>query len=1102
MKHKLLSVFVFLFAASMFSYGQRTVSGVVTSAKDKQPLIGAIVLVEKTTIGTSTDIDGKYSLTIPNDAVNLIVSYTGFKTKTVAITGASMDIAMDENEKQLEDVVVTALGVKRDKKALGYATQQINGSDVNEAKDANVINNLEGKFAGVQITGNGNIGGSSRIVIRGIRSLYGDNQPLFVIDGVVIDNSNITSGNGSGGNLEAGDLGIDYGNAASDINSDDIETINVLKGGAASALYGSRGSDGVIVITTKKGAKHDKGKYKSPIGVTVSESLMFNQVAVLPDYQNQYGAGYGPSFQVDPNSATGQLQLRMQDDGSWGPAIDGRLVRQYNSYDPFDPTYGNSTPYIAHPNNVKDFYQLGYLNNTNVSMDGGNDKGGFRMSFSNMDQKGTVPNSTLEKNTISFSGNYNFTDKLFASIGANYVHDNNTGRPNIGYNSIFSNFTQWFERQLDVNDLKNYINPDGSQRAWNLNPNSSGGYSPYYWNNPYWQTYENYQNDHRDRIFGNAEVGYKLTKWLTAKFRATTDFYNEIREERVATGGATAGGAGVGISQYSIDKISVNENNYEGTLIAQQAFKHDFDLTALLGINRRDNNVLNYYTSTQGGLNLPDWYNLANSSGKLVETDFIGHSRVNSIFGSASVGWKHMLYLDVTLRNDWASVLYSPAYPTSSNVSFFYPSVAASWVFSELVKKSKVLSFGKLRIGAAETGKEPTAYYGTSTQQQAGISFNSGTTNYPIYYVPNTFNNPQLTSELTQSLEVGTELGFFADRIKLDLTYYTTLTKKDILPVEQSGSTGINYRYTNAAELSNQGVELASTFVLVKTKSSFTWSVGFNFAKNYNKVLQLYKDASGNSVSSLTLNQDGFGIMQVEAIPGLAYGQIVTTDYVYDKNGNKIVDLTGNYVKTAQEKPIGSILPEYVGGVSTTLAFKGLSLYVLIDYSKGGKIFSMTNMWGKYDGTLAITAANSIRVNGLVVPGVVEAVDGTGAPILDANGNPTSSGVKNTQNISAYNYYFNGSGAFYGPGTTNVYDATFVKLREIKLMYAIPEKFFAKSPIRGISIGFVGRNLAILKKDVPNIDPESANTSGNLQGIEGGAKPTERSMGFNVQVKF
>ena len=1097
MKHKLLSVFVFLFAATMFSYGQRTVSGVVTSAKDKQPVIGAIVLVEKTTIGTTTDIDGKYSLSVPNDAQNLVVSYTGMKTQTVAITGATVDVVLADNEKVLEDVVVTALGIKRDRKSLGYASQQIGGTDVNEAKDANVINNLEGKIAGVQITGNGNIGGSSRIVIRGIRSIGQDNQPLFVIDGVVIDNSNITSGNGGGGNLEAGNLGYDYGNAASDINSDDIETINVLKGGAASALYGSRGSNGVIVITTKKGSKHDKGKYKSPIGVTVSENLMFNQVAVVPNYQNQYGAGYGPNFQPDPADAN-QWQLRMQDDGSWGPAIDNRLVRQYGSYDPFDPTAGNATPYSAHPNNVKDFFQLGYLSNTNVSMDGANEKGGFRMSFSNMDQRGTVPNSSLEKNTISFTGNYNFTDKLFASIGANYVHDNNTGRPAVGYNSIFSNFTQWFERQLDMNDLKNYINPDGSQRAWNLAPNGSG-YSPFFWNNPYWQSYQNYQNDHRDRVFGNAEVGYKIAKWLTAKFRATTDFYDEYREERVAQGGPTAGGPGVGIPQYSINKISVNENNYEGTLIAQQAFKHDFDFTALFGINRRDNNSLNYYTSTQGGLNLPNWYNLANSVGKLVETDYIGHSRVNSVFGSASVGWKHMLYLDITMRNDWSSRLYSPLYPTSSNISFFYPSVAGSWVFSELLKNNKVLSFGKIRASWAQSGKEPGFDYGTTTPQQASISIG----NTAAYYVPNTFNNPQLQSELTQAWEIGTDLSFFSDRIKIDAAYYNSLTSKDIFAIEQSGSTGINYRYTNAGDLQNQGVELATTFVPVKLKNSFTWSIGFNFGKNYNKVKDLYKDASGATVNSLSLASDGFGVMTIEAIPGMAYGQIVTTDFVYDNKGNKIVDLTGNYVKTSAVKPIGSILPDYTGGVSTTLAYKGLSLYVLFDFSKGGKIFSMTNMWGSYDGTLAITAANNIRVNGLVVPGVVEAVDGSGNPILDSKGNPTSSGVKNTQNIGALAYYQNGTGqSFSGPGSTNVYDATFVKLREIKLMYALPSKIFDKSPIRGISIGFVARNLAILKKDIPNIDPETANTAGNVQGIEGGVKPTERSMGFNVSVKF
>jgi TonB-linked SusC/RagA family outer membrane protein len=1100
MKHKLLSVFIFLLAATMYSYGQRTISGTVTSSKDKQPLIGAVVLVEKTTIGTSTDIDGKYSLTVPDSAKNLLISYTGMKTKTVLITGTSMDIALEDNEKLLEDVVVTALGVKRDRKALGYATQQVSGSDVNQAKDANVLNNLEGQIAGVQITGNGNIGGSARIVIRGIKSLEGNNQPLFVIDGVVIDNSNIVTGNGSGGNLAQGNLGYDYGNAASDINSDDIETINVLKGGAASALYGSRGANGVIVITTKKGAKHEKGKYKSPIGVTVSENLMFNKVAVLPNYQNQYGAGYGPNFQPDPNNP-GQWQLRMQDDGSWGPAIDGRLVRQYPSYNPYDAVYGNATPYITHPDNVKDFFQTGYISNTNVALDGANDNGAFRLSFSNMDQRGTVPNSSLQRNTVSFNGSYNLTDHLFASIGANYVHDENVGRPAVGYNSIFSNFTQWFERQLNMTDLQNYINPDGTQRTWNLAPSGSAtGYSPLYWNNPYWQSYMNYENDHRDRVFGNMEVGYKLLKWLTAKFRATTDFYNEFREERVAVGGPTAGGPGVGIPAYSATKISVNENNYEGTLLAQKAFKHDFDLTALIGINRRDNNITNYYTSTQGGLNVPLWYNLANStSPNLVEIDGISHSRNNSVFGSASLGWRHMLYLEVTMRNDWSSKLFSLLYPANSYDSYFYPSVSGSWVFSELVKKSKVLSFGKIRASWANIGNEPSAAYVTSTLQQASSSF--GTT--PLYYTPSTFNDPQLKAENIATWEIGTDLSFFNDRIKIDATYYNSLTTNMIFPIEQSGSTGINYRYTNAGDLQNQGVELATTFVPVRTKSGFSWSIGFNWAKNYNLVKDLYKDASGHTVNSLALGTDGFGVMQLEAIPGMAYGQIVTTDFVYDSKGNKIVDATGNYIKTAAPKPIGSILPDYTGGVSTTLAYKGLSLYVLIDYSKGGKIFSMTNMWGSYDGTLAITAANSIRVNGLVVPGVQELVDGSGNPILDKNGNPQSNGKPNTTNIGALAFYQNGTGqSFSGPGSTNVYDATFVKLREIRLMYALPAKLFENTPIRGISIGLVGRNLAILKKSIPNIDPETIATAGNIQGIEGGVKPTERSMGFNLSVKF
>lgn len=1097
-RHVLNAALAFLLVFAFGILNAQTINVVQGSVKDKkgEPVIGASIGVKGTTRGTVTDADGKFTLAADPTAT-LIIKYIGYKTQEVPVSSGKFDIVLEEESKNLDEIVVTALGVKRDRKALGYATQQISGDDVSEAKDANLVNDLEGKLAGVQVTGNGNIGGSSRITIRGIKSLTGQNQPLFVIDGIVIDNSNFTDAN-----LATGDgIGIDYGNAAQDINADDIESINVLKGGPAAALYGSRGANGVIVITTKRGSKHEKGKYKSPIGVTVGEDFQVNQVSVLPTYQNQYGAGYGPTYNPDETDPT-QSRLRIQDDGSWGPSIDGRLVRQYPSYDPSDPLYGKATPYIAHPDNIKDFFRTGFLANTHVSMDGANDKGGFRLSFTNLDQQGTVPNSSLKRNSVGFAGDYNFTDKLFASINANYVYNEGVGRPRVGYSSTFSNFTQWWERQLDMNDLKNYLNADGTQRTWNLlatgvNPDGSASYSPYFWNNPYWQVYQNYENDHRDRLFGSAEAGYKILPWLTAKVKVTTDRYNEYREERVAIGSAIAGGAGVGIPQYSVEQIAVSENNYEGTLLAHKGFKHDFDLTALFGINRRDNKSVDNYTSTQAGLNLPDWYNLANSVGKLTVSDYLTQKRVNSVFGSASLGWKSMLFIDITVRNDWSSALYSPTFPSEKNQSYFYPSVAGSFVFSELVKHNKVLSFGKIRGGWAEVGNDPKPY-ATTTLQEASQSFGT----VPMYYVPSTFNNPQLKPERIYTWELGTEMNFWIDRIHLDAAYYNSLTVDNILRVEQSGSTGIDFRYVNAGKLQNQGVELSTNFMLVKDKG-VTWSVGFNFGKNYNVVKELYKDASGVTTTSLTLGSDGFGRATIEALPGMAYGQIVGYDYVYDGHGNKIVGPDGNYLSTSTVQPLGSILPDFTGGVSTLLTFKGLSLSALFDFQKGGHIFSETNMWGEYDGTLAITADNNIRVNGLVVPGVQQAFDGSGNPILDAKGNPTSNGKANTTNISAINYYQNGSGnGFYGPTRANVYDASFVKLRELKLIYSLPAKLFEKTPFRGISIGLIGRNLAILKKNVPNIDPEVANSTGNVQGIDGGVKPTERSIGFNFMVKF
>lgn len=1092
MKQKLLSVFVLLIATAHFAYGQRTITGTVTSAKDKQPVIGAVVLVEKTTIGTTTDIDGKYSISVPDDAKNLIISYTGMKSQTVVITGTTLDVVLQENEKLLDDVVVTALGVKREKKALGYATQQINGDDVNTSKDANLVNSLSGKIAGVQITGNSNIGGSSRITIRGIKSLTGQNQPLFVIDGIVIDNSNYSTVE-----VDRGAQGYDYGNAASDLNADDIESINVLKGGPATALYGNRGGNGVILITTKKGRKQTGEKGKSPIGVTVTENMMFNQVYNLPEYQNEYGGGYGPSFVPDETDPT-QQRVRLEDDASWGPKLDGRLVRQYGSYNPTDPTYGKATPYIAHPNNVKDFFETGYMANTNVALDGANDKGSFRASFSNLTQKGTVPNSNLKRNTISFNGGYNFTDKIFANVTATYVHNEGTGRPQIGYNSIFSNFTQWWQRQLDVKDLRNYKNPDGTQRAWNLAPNFdandnfNGTYSPYFWDNPYWRQYENYENDHRDRLFGNTEVGWKILPWLTAKGKFTTDFYNEIREERVAVGAAAASGSTPG---YSIEQIAVMENNYEGTLNAQKSFRDVFDIAAMFGVNRRDQNSRDNISATQGGINIPGWYTLENSKDKIAVNNFISRKRVNSVFGSLSLGFKHMLYVDVTMRNDWSSALYSPTAP-SNKVDYFYPSVSGSWVFSELLKNKKVLSYGKVRGGWTVFQNDPSPFK-TQTLPAVGPSFGPvpsyGTS--PMYVVPNTYNNPNLKPEKITTWEVGLELGFLQDRVKIDATYYHSVTVNNIFPVEATGAAGNAFRYTNAGTLQNQGVELATTFVPVRTKKGFEWSIGFNWAKNYNIVKELYKDAGGNEVTSLNLGTAPFAAT-LEARPGMPYGQIVATDFVYDNHGNKIVGSDGQYLVSSTVKPLGSILPEFTGGVSTTLSYKGLSLYALFDFQKGGNLFSITNMWGSYDGTLASTAANNVRETGLIVPGVKQ----TGT---DADGNPTSDGTKNDVRVAAIDYYQNGTGnGYFGPAKQNVYDASFVKFRELRLMYALPSKLFDRSPIRGISLGFIARNIAILKKNVPNIDPESATNSGNVQGFEGGAKPTERSMGFNISVKF
>ncbi len=1064
---KAITLFALLlaFCSMQVSAQDRQITGKVISSQDNLGIPGATILVAGTTIGTTTDIDGNFKIGVPTTNKQIQISGVGFITRTVELAASDVvNVTLEPNIQQLNQVVVTALGIPREQKSLGYATQQVKGADITVAKEGNFINSLQGRVAGVTITGSSNLGGSSRILLRGVRSISYENQPLFVVDGVPVNNGNFTTRD-----QVRGALGYDYGNAAQDINPDDIETINVLKGASATALYGSQGANGVIIITTKKGTART-GAEKSPIGVSISSGMTFSTVSVLPEYQDIYGGGASDQFIVSDLDPT-QLRSNFEYDGSWGPKMEGQMVRQWDSYYPSLPNYGKLTPWVAHPTNIEDYFETGVTANNNISIDGGNELTKYRLSYTNFNEKGTTPNSSLNRNIFGFSGSNKFTNKLSSTLNINYIGANGKGRAQTGYNNLSSNFTQWWERQIDMSQLKDYKNPDGTQRTWNMN--SETDLSPLYWDNPYWVAYENYETDQRNRIYGAIGLNYDFTSKLSLSGAIKTDYYSDNRQERVAKGGASQ-------SEYKEQNIFFNENNYELKLNYKTAINKDLDLTAFVGVNRQDRKTENNTFKTQGGLNAPDYYNLTNSVGNLLSTPDKALLRRNSVYASASFGYKHFLYLDLTGRNDWSSTL------PSGNNSYFYPSATGSFVFSEFVK-AKWLSLGKIRLGWANTAIDPVPYAASETRPTVSSNF----AGYASAIIPNAANNSDLKPEQTSSIEVGTELIFLDGRLSVDFSYYSTTSKDVIFAVQQSLSTGFTSKFYNAAELSNKGIEIQLNGTVVKTKSGFSWGLGFNFGKNKNMVEKLFTDENGVETQSLLIQNAPFSAT-FQARPGMEYGQIVGYDYAYDANGNHIID-GGSYARTAKVQPLGSVLPNFTGGVSTTFEFKGFKLFGLIDFQDGGKIFSMTNMWGKYSGTLKETAEGGIRENGLVLEGVVQ----TG---VDAAGNPISDGTVNTTSIAAIDHFFLDGG--YVITAADVYDASFVKFRELSLTYSLPKKLFTKSTIQGVSLSFVGRNLAIISKNIPNIDPESGVSTSNIQGLEGAQLPTVRTYGLTLNVRF
>jgi TonB-linked SusC/RagA family outer membrane protein len=1064
---------------------QRTVSGKVTSAEDRSFLPGVNVLVKGTTSGTTTGSDGSYSLNVSDNAT-IVFSFIGYMSQEVAVGNqAVVDVQLVADVKQLTEVVVTALGIQREEKALGYSVSKVDNAALTSVNQTNVINSLSGRVAGVQITGaSGNMGGSSRITLRGINSIAGNNSPLFVVDGIPFDNSDYNSAD-----TQRGSGGYDYGNMAQYVNPDDIESVSILKGPNAAALYGSRASNGVIVITTKKGTK------RQGIGVRVNSGVGFENIFILPKYQNEYGGGFAVSDADGGVNGFAQQNINGQTysiadygtDESWGPRYAGQQVLHWNAFDEWDAqNYLKPREWKAPDNDVRDFFNTGVSWNNNVELSGGSDNSTFRLSYTNYDLKGYIPNSMLKRNTVAVNGTTKLGDKVNAFGSITYVNNAALGRPATGYgdNNVMQKFNQWGQRQLDMEELKSYKNPDGSQRTWNRTAWNDP--TPNYSDNPYWTRYENYQNDETNRYFGNIGFSIDILDWLKFETKLMSDYYTIREQERVAFGSQAQ-------SSYAEANREFNENNYQFLFLANKPLAQNLSLQATFGGNRMHQRYNRNNGITKGGLLIPDLYTLNNSAAPAATGDYSRTKRINSLFGSANLGYKNMVFVDLTLRNDWSSTL-----PAANN-SYLYPSVSSSFVFSDLggLNESNWLSFGKLKASWAQVGNDTDpynirqAYVPALDEDLYPYNFGSDA----LYSVSNTLTNPNLKPESTQSYEVGTELKFFSNRIGLNVTYYDKATSNQILPAEVSGSTGYRYKLINAGKVTNKGWEVELSLTPLKLENGFQWDVFVNWARNRNKIVEL-----AQGIENYTLANAPFAV-SLNALEGKPYGSIMGTDFIYDANGNKVTgapgtSLEGRYLPS-EVKEIGNLMPDWTGGISNTFRYKGIELSGLIDIRQGGQFFSTTYMWGTYSGILEHTIANNIREEGILLDGVTAIVDEEEKPLYNADGS-IQTGGRNEARIDAITW---GNDHYAGPAIQNVFDASYIKLREVRIGYTLPARL--TGPVRNARVSAFGRNLAIWGTKVTDfVDPENTTSGGNVQGLEGGALPSLRTYGVNISFEF
>jgi TonB-linked SusC/RagA family outer membrane protein len=1062
---------------------ERAVSGTV-SDNAGMPLPGVSVLVKGTKTGTQTDFDGKYSIRATSSQV-LIFSYIGMKTQEAAASSSTVNVKLASGALELEGVVVTALGIKREKKSLGYATQEVKAADLTAgAASGNFLNELSGKVAGVNIKRNNNFGGSTSAISRGVKALGQTNEMLIVIDGMPINNSNTNSnqGNQSSGRGTT----YDYGNNAMDINPDDIESVNVLKGAAASALYGYLAGNGVIMITTKK------GKAKKGMGITVSSEVVTGGIdkSTFPKYQNKYGAGYGPFYEDasgfflsrDINGdGIDDLVVPTSEDASYGAPFDPSLkVYNWNAFTPYSDNFGKATPWQAAKNGPITFFNSPLTISNSLSFEDGNENTSVVFNYNNTKQNGIMPNSELKKNSFSLKLNHQFTDKLAFSSFVNYSQEGTVGRNSTGYNdNITGMFRQWFQTNVDVQELKQVYERSGGQNVtWNWSDPSD--LRPIYWDNPYFTRYKNYQNDSRNRFTGYAKLDYKIADWLTATGKVSSDSFAEIREERRAVGsvpaefGINRNDEGSGYQRYN---RNFSEQNYDFILTFKHDFSEDFTFNGILGGSAKRSSVNSILASTEGGLIVPGIYSLTNSKSSVpFPIEVATKEGVNSYYASVSLGFKDMLFVDATSRRDAFSNL-----PKGDN-ALFSNSVSASFVFTKLIDQDW-LSFGKLRGGYSESplGTPGLSLVDTYTKFDP---FNG----QQLYSVNSDKNNPNLQPIKTKTQEIGLEMQFLNRRVGFDVSVYKNENSGEAVAVPFSSTSGYTRKYVNAADIVNKGIEVQFNVTPIKTQD-FAWDIFVNWSKNKSEVVAL---APG--IENLQLNTFQGGV-SLNAVVGQPLGIIKGTDFTY-LNGQKVVGANGRYVlNTSTNNIIGDINADWIGGIRNKFTYKNLSLGFLIDMKKGGDIWSLDQSYGQATGLYAESAGlnelgNPIRNTianggGVILPGV------------------TAAGTPNTVRTPAPDQYGNIAGYRRAPNKAFIYDAGFIKLREVNITYTLPTSVVSRMHLNEMKFSIVGSNLWIIDKSLPYADPESGlGSSLASSGYSTGSLPTTRNIGCNLTFKF